>query len=403
MTLYVYKAKQGPSKTVEGEMHADSRAAVMAQLDARGLIPISIEEKGVARAVRESKTLPGRRVRYQDVTLLTRQLAGLLKAGLPVLRALITVSDQTESPPLARVLRDVERNVTEGSMLSEALARHPSVFPGLYINMVRSGESAGILDTILLRLAEAREKDQETKRKVQTALAYPLMVLTVGAATVFVLLSFFLPRVIPLYRDQADLPMPTQILIGLTGFFSHSWMWILVLIGAGLFLLQRLAALEKGRLFFDRLILHTPLLGRFLIRQDLARFSRTLSLLLNAGLGIEKAITLSGETMANYVLRGEVEKIAVSTVRQGQTFSSGLARSRYFPKMLVNMAAVGEESGRLEDSLNEAAVFYEQEIDQQGKILTSLLEPILILAVGGIVGFIVAAMLLPIFKLSLQL
>ena len=238
------------------------------------------------------------------------------------------------------------------------------------------------------------------RRKVQSAMAYPLLVVIMGVVTVFVLLSFFLPRVTGLFQDYEKLPLPTRILMEISdGFHSH-WYWIVlgVMLVAAVF--RRLSALEKGKTFVDGIKLHMPLVGKFTRESDIARFARTLALLLDAGISIDRALPLSANTLRNAVLKDEIEKVLQGTVRQGMSLSAGLRKTRFFPVFVANMTAVGEEAGRLEDSLNEIASFYEKEVDQQARLVASMLEPLLILVVGAVVGFIVAAMLLPVFELG---
>jgi len=400
MPSFVYRAKSGPGKTVEGELHAESRADAVARLDAMGYIPVTVNEKGV---VQPRRRLRGRRIGQRDVTLFTRQLASLTRSGVPILRALSTISAQTDNARLAALVEDLENAIRDGSMLSDTLAKYPALFSELYVNMVHSGESAGVLDTILFRLADAREKEEDLRRQVQAATAYPLLIVVVGILTVFALLSFFMPRVIDLFRDYADLPLPTRILIGTSNFFSEYWLWLLLVLVLVAAVFNRLAAMEKGRVFVDRMKLHTPVFGNFVRQSEIARFARTFALLIESGVPVEKGLTLSAGAMRNAVLKDELYALREDTVRQGLPVSAGLKKTRYFPPFVANMAAVGEEAGRLEDSLSEIASFYEKEVDQRTRLATSLLEPVLILIVGAVVGFIVFSMLLPIFKLGTAL
>jgi len=399
MPTYVYRAKQGPDRTVDGEISADSRAAVLVRLDAMGCSPIWVREKE-AETAGSFRAMVARGVGVRDVTVFTGQLASLTRSAVPILRALDTIARQTENPRMARVVRDIEATIRDGNMLSDALARHPRLFPGLYRSMVRAGESAGVLDVVLTRLTEARERDEDLRRRVQAALAYPLLILAVGFATVFALFAFFLPRVVVLFTDYRRLPLPTRLLIGVSDFFSAYWPAMLIGILLAAAVLNRLAALERGRLFFDRMKLRLPLLRKFLCEADLTRFARTLSLLVEAGISIDKALELSADTMRNEVLRDEILEARERTIRQGMPLSDGLRRAPHVPPLLTNLAAIGEEGGRLPEALAEVAAFYGKEMEQRGRLVTGLLEPVLILAVGAVVGFIVAAMLLPIFELG---
>jgi len=396
---YIYKAKDGPVNTIEGVLDADSRSDAVALVDGMGYSPIWVKEKPLESTL--GSAVRARRISTRDVTVFTRQLASLTKSGVPILKSLHTIALQTENVRFGPVIEDLERTIRDGSMLSNALARYPKLFSELYINMVRSGESGGVLDTILLSLSDAREAEEDFRRKVQAAIAYPTLIVTVGAITVFVLLAFFMPRVVALFDDDVSrLPLPTQILIGISDFFHQNWYWIAMVACLAIAVFQRLASLDRGRTFVDRIKLNIPLLRGFIIQSDIARFARTLSLLVSSGIPIDKGLELSASTLQNHVLREEVEAVRMGTVQHGRTVSEGLTRAAHFPIFVANMTAVGEEAGRLDESLNEVAAFYEKEVDQQCRMATSLIEPLLILVVGGLVGFIVFAMLMPIFEIG---
>ncbi|MCK5849378.1 MAG: type II secretion system F family protein [Kiritimatiellae bacterium] len=398
MLTFIYKAKDGPGKTVTGELQAETRSSAALELDAMGYSPVWIKEKGATSVDRMSFRL--RRIARRDITVFTRQLASLTKSGVPILKALSTIADQSENPGLGKVVSDMERLIRDGGMLSDALAEFPVLFSELYVNMVRSGESAGVLDTILFRLAESREKEEDMRRKVQAAMAYPLLIVIVAIATVFILLAFFMPKVLVLFKGYGDLPVPTVILIRMSEFMSGSWHWILMIAGLVLAVFNRIATLDRGRTFVDGIKLGLPLIGKFIHQSDIARFARTLSLLIESNISIDNALALSGRTLQNAVLRAEIETVRHDTVQQGMPLSMGLKKAPHFPPLTANMCAVGEEAGRLDEALAEVASYYEKEVDQRSKLASSLIEPVLILIVGAIVGFVVSAMLLPIFKLS---
>lgn len=400
MGVFIYKAKDGPDRTVEGELEAEHKLAAIAALDRMGFSPIWVRERTVGEGRRARRAPRGRRIRNRDITVFTRQLGSLTRSGVPILRSLRTIIDQTANPRLREVTEDIEATIRDGSMLSDALTRFPHLFPPLYVDMVRAGESGGILDATLARLAEARETEEDIRRKVQSAMAYPMLVVAVGAITVFVLLSFFLPRVVALFEGYRDLPLPTRILIATSNFFSAYWYWMVLIAVLILAVLKRVLAADRGRAMMDAMLLRIPFFRLFLQHSELARFARTLSLLLSAGVPIDKALELSGNTLRNTVLKAEIDVVRTGTVQKGNTLSSGLKRARHVPSFVANMTAVGEEGGSLDAALLEVATFYEKEVDQQTRIATSLIEPALILVVGALVGFIVAAMLLPIFELG---
>ncbi len=402
MPTFAYKAKDGPGRTVEGALDADSRSAALAAIGNMGYSPISVHEQESDGERRRREPLWRRlqRITRRDVTLFTGQIASLTRSGVPILRMLRTIGDQTENPRMRRVVREIEATIRDGSMLSEALARFPKLFPELYISMVTAGESGGVLDRILTSLAEAREEEEETRRKVQSAMAYPILIVVVGTVTVFVLLTFFLPKILELFDTYEDLPAVTKALMGISRFFETNWHWLVIGGLLAFAILRRIASGEYGRVFFDGMKLRTPLLGRFVREVDIARFARTLALLIDSGIAIDRALKLAANTLRNSVLRGEMERVRSLTITRGIPFSDGLKRMRNFPPLVANMAAVGEEGGKLDEALNEVAVFYEKSVVQQSRMVTSLLEPALILIVGALVGFIVSAMLLPIFQMG---
>jgi len=397
MPVFIYRAKDGPGRTVEGEISAESVAAAVAAVDAMGYSPVWVREKPAGQP---AGVFRRRRASRRDITVFTRQLATLTRSHVPILKALATIGAQTENEELRRVIGGLEAAVREGKMLSEAMGQYPRHFSDLFISMVRAGEWSGHLDTILLRLAAAREQEEEMRRKVQTATAYPLLVLGVGLVTVFVLLAFFMPRVVALFRDYSSLPLPTRWLIGVSGIFSGYWPWMVLGGLLGLAMWRRLISSESGRLIVDRLKLRLPLIGTLVLGSEIGRFARTLGLLINAGVTIDKALELSAYALGNRALREEVLAIRRSAIQQGMVLSDGLRRSRLFPSFVANMTAVGEETGCLDETLNEVASFYEGEVEHQTRLVISFIEPVLILVVGGIVGLIVAAMLLPIFNLG---
>jgi type II secretory pathway component PulF len=398
MPTFFYKAKQGPEKTVEGEIVAESRPAAMARLERMGCSPFSLEEV----AGRRSATAGARRrIRGRDITIFTRQLAGLLRAGVPILRALTTIQQQTENAAFQAILLEVSGSVRDGRTLSESLARHPALFPELFVNMVRSGESAGMLDEILMRLAEARESDDELRARVTGAIAYPALVLAVGIVSVFVILTFFLPKIMHLFDGMTQaLPLPTRIVMGISGLFSQYWWLMILVVGAGAWLVWRSLRTPEGRLALDSTLLRLPVIGDFARDTDVVRFARTLSLLVKAGISVDRALALSGNTLVNRKLRAAILAAADETVRQGATIADGFRRRPEIPAFVTNMVAVGEESGHLDEALLEVAAFYQRELDRDLRLVTTLLEPVLILVVGVVVGFIIFAMLLPIFQIG---
>ena len=402
MPKFTYKAKQGPDKSVEGEIFAETEASALSKLEGMGYVPVWVREQGL-----ESHDGGGRaalkRVTRRDLNIFTRQLAGLIRAGVPILKALRTVKEQSSNKRLQLTVEKLAASVRDGRTLSDALSAHPRLFSELYVNMIRSGESGGVLDVILMQLADAGEKEEEVRRKVQSAVAYPALVLLVGAATVFTMLVFFLPKITKLFENFQDLPLPTRVLLKMSDLCSDYWhVALLPLILLGL-ILARLTSGGAGRTVIDRLKLSLPVVGRLIKEASIARFARTLSLLIRAGIPVEKGLTLSAETLNNSVLKTSIEGVKERIVQHGSSIAAGLERDQFFPVFVRNMVAVGEEGGSLEEALAEAAQFYEKEVEARISTITSLIEPMLILVVGGAVGFIVFAMLLPIFDITTRM
>jgi type II secretory pathway component PulF len=400
MARFSYTAKNGPARTVQGDIAAESRDQAVARLEATGLTPILVEPAAGDPKARAGSRSAGRGIRRADVTVFTRQLASLTKSGVPILRALRTIGEQTANQEMRRTVEQMARAIRDGGMLSDALTPSPRLFPDLYVNMIRAGESGGALDAVLYRLTEAREKEDEIRRRVQAALAYPALILVTGAVTIVLLMVFFVPRLLDLFSGYGTLPMPTRVLLALSGFLSHQWPWMVGVLAVVAVLFRRVTAAEWGRVWADRLILRLPLLGELLRLREIARYARTLSLLLQVGVPVDRGLALSADVVENAALRGDLRRVRDVTVKQGLPVSEAIRRCTRLPPMVPNMMAVGEEGGRLEESLSEVADFYEKGMDQTIRIVTSLIEPLLILALGGIVGLIVAAMLLPIFEIG---
>ncbi len=410
MPNFHYKAKKGPHETVEGDISADNADQVVVKLDQMDLIPVSIIEQGVAgrpqkAKAEKSKEEPRRtgKVRSKDIDAFTWQLASLVKASVPILRALSLIAEQTENASLQVVVEDLKQQVKDGKTLSESMARYPKLFNNLFLSMVRSGEQGGVLDEVLYKIADHREKEQKMRRKIQSAMAYPMVMLVVGIGTVFVMLTFFMPKFIGIFeRMKRELPMPTKVLISASNFMSENWIWFIFVFAFVFIIFGRMKPGGKKKFIFDLIKLHTPLIKQFIRDAEIAKFCRTLGMLLKNGLPVYDSLALATSTLDNEALRKQLEVTSKEIVTQGSTLSASLRKVKIFPNFAINMIAVGEEGGKLEDSLNGVAEAYEKEVEQAISVMTSLLEPLLILAIGGVVGFIVFAMLLPIFDIGVM-
>ena len=405
MPIYIYKAKKGPVEIINGQIEADSQEHAVTKLGEMGLVPVSLTDIVKAARPQAGGVAPQVtglvRLNAQAIDTFTRQLCSLIKAGVPVLRALSLISRQTENKELALVSSDLEKQIKEGRMFSEAIAKYPKIFNNLYVNMVKSGEKSGALGDVLFNLAEYREREQEVRRKIQAALAYPLLMLVVGIGTVFVMLTFFMPKFISLFENmKQSLPLPTKILIGISRFMSGNWYWLLMALIVVFAIFGRAKQASKKKFFLDLLKLHLPLVKEFIRKAEIAKFSRTLGLLIKNGISVCEGLDLATDVLDNDALKESLSRARLDIINKGCSMSDTLKAIDIFPSFAVNMIAVGEEGGKIEGALKEISDVYDREVDQSVKIMTSLLEPILILVIGSIVGFIVFAMLLPVFNIG---
>ena len=427
MPTYIYKAKRGPTETVRGEIEATSQDHAISIIEGMGIVPVSVIEKtadqGISgvrvqgsgdrghqgtggkvqgsggRVQAKHASLP--KARTQDIDIFTRQLASLIKGGIPLLRALSLISKQAGKKALQRIVEDISRQIGDGKMLSEAMEKYPAAFNNLYLSMVKAGEKSGTLDVTLNKLVEYREKEQDMKWKIQAAMAYPVFVIVVGACTIFVMLTYFLPKLTVVFKTMKQgLPLPTKILIGVSDFMSHNWPAFVILFVLLFALGIRTKQGSREKFFSDLAKLHLPFVKEFVKNSEIAKFARTLGVLLKNGIPVSQAMELAANILDNDLLRERLNMARKDIINQGCTLSDSLKKTNIFPVFALNMIMVGEEGGKLEESLIEIANVYEREIDQSVKIMSSLIEPFLILVVGAVVGFIVFAMLLPIFNMG---
>lgn len=404
MPIFAYKAKEGPSKIIDGQIEATSADNAVSKIIQLGLAPIDITEKEVSDSPQKASLKPtlqfSRRVSLNDISIFTRQLCDLVDAAVPILRALEIVSQQTQRPQMKEIVEELFSHVQDGGALSEALAQHSGVFSELYINMVKTAEVSGQMEVVMARLAEHLEKEQETISKIRQSLAYPMMILLVGFLTVFVLLSFVVPRLSVMFEDfDQTLPAVTMILMGISSFFAHYW-WVMIMmmITAGLYF-KRWISTEVGRFKYDRFKLRVPLLGDFIKIVETGRLSRTLGTLIESGVVITTALNSVWATIINVVLRDEMRQVA-EEVKNGESLKTALRGCSFFPEMATNMISVGEETGKLERGFYKVADTYERQSDRIMKTLISLLGPIVLVIIVSIVGFVVIAMILPILQMN---
>jgi general secretion pathway protein F len=406
MPVYEYKALDKKGRKISGLIDADSPRSARLRLRAEGFFPMEIhsgaemETKVPALPRGLSWGAPFRRISGQQRAALTRQLATMLKAGIPLVSALDTFIQQTTHKALRRALVDVREQILEGRTLAEALSRHPWLFSDLYVNMIRAGESSGALETVLLRLADLLERNVRLKNKVQSALFYPILMMGVGTVILVFLLTYVVPIVSRLFLEaKQKLPLPTQILIATSDFVIH-WWWLLLMVGIVMVvLLNRSLATQTGRLLWDKIKLRLPLIGSLYQKLIIARFGRTLGTLLEGGVPLTTALSIVQHVINNQYLAGFIEG-AITEINEGAELSVPLEKSGAFPSMVIQMIAAGERSGSLEEMLLNISEAYENEVENSLAALISLLEPTMIMIMGVCVGFIVLSILLPILDYS---
>jgi type IV pilus assembly protein PilC len=389
---YSWTGKDKSGKTVRGEVRAAGDAVVLAQLRRQG-----INVTGVKKVSHRG----GKRITEKDITFFTRQLAVMMKAGVPLLQAFDIVGRGHSNPSVAKLLLDVKTDVETGSSLSQAFRKYPVYFDALFCNLVGAGEAAGILDTLLDRLATYKEKILAIKGKIKSALFYPVAVMVVAAVVVAVIMIF----VIPVFKDLfkgfgADLPLPTLIVMGISDFFVANWWWLLGGIVGGFWFFfytwKRSVAMQR---VMDRLFLRIPIFGDVIRKASIARWCRTLSTMFAAGVPLVESLDSVAGAAGNYVYYEATKKIQ-NEVSTGTGLTVAMTNVGVFPNMVLQMVAIGEESGSLDAMLSKVADFFEQEVDEAVDSLSSLLEPMIMVVLGGLIGGIVVAMYLPIFKLG---
>ena len=399
MPTYVWKGKTVAGEMTSGEIQVGSQEEALAELRKKRIIAHYVREKPKDLSLKGLK-LPGTGgVSTKDLALFTRQFATMINSGLPLVQCLEILSKQVEKEAFQTIITNVMNDVEAGSTLAEALRKHPKAFDNLYVNMVDAGEAGGILDEILLRLATYIEKAEALRRKIKGAMTYPIVVATVAIGVTVFMLLFIIPTFAKMFADfGADLPLPTKIVMMLSNFLRNFWWAMLLGIIGGIIGLRRYNATENGKRNIDRLLLKIPVLGDVLRKGSIARFTRTLGTLISSGVPILDGLQITANTAGNKV----VEEAILATrgsIREGETIAAPLKGSDVFPPMVVQMIAVGEETGALDEMLNKIAVFYEDEVNTAVEALTSIIEPVMIVVMGLIVGGMVVAMYMPMFKM----
>jgi len=393
MPSFQYTARDAKGDLKTGSLEAANRDEVMTQLRRQRMNVVKVVEQAKAK----QKT--GGPITMRDIVIFTRQFSTMINSGLPLVQALDILSKQSESPALAAVTRQVVFDVESGHTVADALAKHPKAFSDLYVNMVAAGEAGGILDTILMRLATFMEKNDALVRKVKGAMIYPGVIMSVAGGAILILLIF----VIPVFQSMFDsvgltLPLPTRIVVGMSKFVTGYW-WAIGLGVVGAFYgIKNWYKTPGGKLRLDRLMLRAPILGDVLRKSAVSRFTRTLGTLISSGVSILDGLEITAKTAGNRVISDAIMASRTS-IAGGDTISAPLARSNVFPPMVISMIAVGEQTGGLDEMLSKIADFYDEEVDTAVSNLLSLLEPVMIVFLGVVVGGMVVAMYLPIFDM----
>jgi len=403
---FAYKAMNRDGKEVFGVIDSESNALAINDIKNLGLFPTTVREatKGDERRARRAKKGPGEfyfgGIKTKHLVVMTRQLSTLIDAGLPLLRSINILIAQQKASKLKDVLREVSSDIQAGATFSESLSKHMKYFDRLYVNMVRAGEVGGMLEVVLQRLAIFMERRQALKRKVKGAMIYPIAVLTIAAGIVWFLLTYIVPEFATVFKDfDAQLPTMTLMLIDIGDFCRFKW-WIVVLsITTTLNVLKILSKFKTTKKIMDRVVLKLPLVGDLVTKVAVARFARTLGTLITSGVPILQSLKITKETIGNEVIENAIMKVHDS-IKEGDTIAAPLDASKVFPAMVVNMIDVGEETGSLDAMLLKVADIYDAEVEAAVEAMLRLMEPIIIIVLGGIIGFIVIALYLPIFSLA---
>jgi type IV pilus assembly protein PilC len=398
MPVYIWKGKNSAGEKRKGEVEAPDQAGALAQIKRFRLTDVVIKEK--PKDLFENVSFFKPKVTGKDIVVFTRQLSTMINAGLPLVQGLEILEKQQDNPTFKKVLNEVRTDVESGATLADSMRKKPKVFDNLFTNMIEAGETGGILDTILSRLAVFMEKSMALKKKIKGAMTYPTVCLAISILILIVILVF----VVPVFKSMFEgfghnLPLPTQIVVNLSEFFKSNFLFLLIGLFIVIFAIKKIHSTEKGRMFFDRTLLKSPVFGMLLRKVAVAKFTRTLSTMLSAGVPILEALQVVARTAGNKVIEQAVIKVGDS-IAEGRPIAEPLEESGVFPNMVVQMINVGESVGALDAMLEKIADFYDEEVDQAVENLTAMIEPFMMVFLGGMIGGIVVAMYLPIFKLS---
>lgn len=402
MPKFSYIATDTKGNAVNGQVDMADRAAVLNALAKQGLRPISVKE-GAGAASLSFNFLGGNKVKLNDLVMFTRQLSAMVSAGVPLLRALSSLETHSQSASLKRILGGVIKDVESGAPLADALEKYPNTFNDIYVNMVRAGEAAGILDDILKRLAIQQEKSASLRKKIKSAMTYPMVLVGITVLAFFGLMIFVIPQIGKIIKDMggpdAELPLITQVMLGISAALISYWYIIIPIMVGAVYMLLRFIKTPKGKRIFHELILKMPGINTLIQKIAVARFTRTFSALMGAGVAVLEALSVTARSVGN-VLYEEAIVDAAKQVKNGKQLSEAIEANPLFPPIVAQMLSVGEETGQTDTVLVKVADFYEEEVDVAIDGISSIIEPIMIVFMGGMVGLIAASVMMPIAGLS---
>jgi type IV pilus assembly protein PilC len=394
MSVFVWEGKLANGSIKKGEIDAIDKAAAALILKRQRIVPTKLRSKP------KDITFFEKKVKTKEIVIFTRQFSTMINAGLPLVQCLDILSSQQPNPSFKKVLSQIKGDVEGGSTFADALSKHPKIFDNLYVNLVAAGEIGGVLDTVLNRLAVYMEKNEALKNKVKGAMTYPIIVLCVAFGVVAILMIFVIPTFSDMFKQFGSaLPGPTQLVVNLSNFFRHFWWAMVGFIAALFFGFKWIRTQEKGRLYTDKLMLRLPVFGSLIRKVAVAKFTRTLGTMISSGVPIMDGLDITSKTAGNMIIENAI-RVVRTAISEGRTMSEPLEQTGLFPGMVVQMIAVGEATGAMDQMLGKIADFYDEEVDTAVDALTSALEPMLMVFLGGIIGFVVVAMYLPIFKMA---
>lgn len=403
MAMFTYNAVNQKGDYTSGSLDASDRAAVIKALSLQGLRPLSVREESAVSSLAILRLFKGGRVKSDDLVIFTRELSAMVGAGVPLLRALTSLHEHADSEALRKMLGEIIKDIEAGDQLGDALSKHPNTFNDIYVNMVRAGESAGILDDILKRLAYQQEKNATIRKKIKSAMTYPMVLVGITILAFFGLMLFVIPQIGKILTDlggeDAQLPLLTQVMLSLSSFMLNFWFILIPLFIAGGFMFLKYLKTPSGKLLLHTFVLKVPGLKAIVVKVAVARFSRTFSALIGAGVPVLEALDVTARAVGNVVYEKALTD-AAKAVESGSTLSAEIEKNSLFPAIVPQMLAVGEETGQTDTVLVKVADFYEEEVDVAIDGISAIIEPVMIVFMGGMVGLIAASVMMPIASLS---